>query len=391
MNDSDITEEFIGRFGVSFKDGENIYAYDEITHGLYKFALGLRKVNMVISPESIHRNVADRIMGISKSGNEIILIPLFLDSNWIIYNEIEKKIRYEPVGETGIRISSVITIEKNVFLIPSHVHDPVVIVSLERMKVIKTYENWHGNVVNNDMLIWGASFYRNFVFFPVVDSKKMVCVNYDKINVIEPDIPDPILSVSVYEDRIWILPVSGKYIYATNYNGETVEKIELFKDNFGISASRFCRIVATEGTVFLFPNFNESLCVYQFKRKQFLQIATGGTALYGKILLSLTVPSYWDFVVDKEILHLLPSGYRYKSIHISSLECKEHGFKYGENINNEKYWKMVQYTQKNSIDEKYKSDLREFFQYIFFTCDKNLKECKKENGKKIWTNMIETN
>lgn len=80
MVNSHMLEEFIGRFGISYKDGKIIYAYDEITHGLYKFRLDSYMVDLLVPPLYIHQKITDNIKGISKIGNEIILIPFCLDS-----------------------------------------------------------------------------------------------------------------------------------------------------------------------------------------------------------------------------------------------------------------------------------------------------------------------
>lgn len=389
MNTLDASTEFMGRFGISFKERESVYAYDEITHGLYEFTLGMREVNMILPPESIHRNNTDRIIGISKIKNVIILIPLFSNSEWIFYNEEEKVIRYETIIENKVRISSAITIEKNLFLIPSYINEPVIIVSLDCMTKIKTYENWYKRSVNKlncDTSIWGASCYRNIIAFPIVYSKNIVFMNYDEINVIMPDIPESILSSSVYGDKIWILPASGRYIYSTSYSGNVLDKIDLTEAS--VSTDRFCRIAATEAAVFLLPNYGENIYAYQSKKKRFAQIKTKSTCLRGSMFLWLTAP-YWDFIVENGMLHLLPTEYRYKEIHISSLESREYGLYYGDNINEEKYWKTIRYVQKKAIEEKGRNDLEDFFQYVLFTCEKYFVEENKEIGEIIWINTME--
>ena len=83
MINSSRTEEFVGHFGVSYKDGDNVYAYDDISHGLYKINLNMRKVDLVISFEDIHRDSLKEIKGITKYKNEIILIPFSSDFSWI--------------------------------------------------------------------------------------------------------------------------------------------------------------------------------------------------------------------------------------------------------------------------------------------------------------------
>ena len=137
MINSSRTEEFVGHFGVSYKDGDNVYAYDDISHGLYKINLNMRKADLVISFEDIHRDSLKEIKGITKYKNEIILIPFFSDFSWIFYDIEEKKIRYDCPFKNKINLSSAITIGNDLFLIPENIYNPIVLFSLDKMMIIR--------------------------------------------------------------------------------------------------------------------------------------------------------------------------------------------------------------------------------------------------------------
>lgn len=383
MNNPVLSEEFIGRFGVSYKDGEMIYAYDEITHGLYKFDLDLREVNMIISPKDIHWNTGNRVIGISKRRNEIILIPAFSDAEWIFYDVEEQRIQYKPIVENRVRLSSVIAVGDDLFLIPSGVFDPILVVSVDSMKIIQIYGDWHGDRTDENTCIWGASYHSGFVAFPVVNSKKIVRMNRDGINMIIPNIPDVILSVSIYEDKIWILPISGKYIYSTDFGGEIVDRIEISQAGIDILAGKFSRILAVEDAVFLFPAHGANIYVYQFQTKKIASIKTGSVPLRGGLFLQ-TNTSYWDFVIEKETLHLLPCEYRYKRIHISSLNCEEYSLYFRDYMESEKYWEMVRRVQKGCFAENKRSDLSDFLQYVYSRYENHFAEKKRKIGRKMW-------
>ncbi len=390
MVNSVIKNEFVGQFGILIKDGELIYAYDEITHGLYEFSLDCREVDMIISPESIHWNMTDRIMAILKNGNEIILVPQFLNSEWIFYDLKEKKIRYKSVMKKKIAISSAIIIESNVFLVPTHVYDPIMVLSLDDMKIMKIYENWYGKNVdktNGEILIWEAFPCEDFVTFLIVNTREVVCVSINEVRIITLDIPNPAHSVSICKDKIWILPISGEYLYAVNFRGKITDKINLNQTESGILPNKFIKIVAIEENIFLLPVYGESINVYQCGEKQIVKIETKGKPLKGRLFRRDAV-SYWGVLVENEILHLLPCNYPYKKIYLNSLKCEEYNLCYGKHIDYTQYWDMAWHVQKDCIVEKEKSDLEDFYQSICSLCESPFPKENQEIGKKIWRECL---
>lgn len=384
MIDSKLMKEFVGRLVVSYKIGETIYAYDEITHGLYKFSIYERKVDMVISPQNICCSSFNKIMGISRSKDELILVPLFLNTKWIFYNLKEKKIRYSFPIKSKICISGTITIGRNLFLIPSDIYNPIIVFSLDDMKVIKTYEKW--NTINGKeggIYIWGASAYDDSVVFPIINSKIIYCINLSDVKMIKLNIPDPIFSLSVYKNKIWVLPVSGKSMYVLDFKGKILEEVDLSQIGLKISANRFNRIVVLDGIVCLFPNYGGNIFVYQCHKKQFVQINVGKIYTYGRLFMEELTP-YWDFIIEDKILHILPRDCRYKKINIFSLENEEVCLYYGKNINYAKYWEMLRREQKNYIYDKRKSDLDDFLQYIMYSYESCLLKKGEVIGKKVW-------
>lgn len=361
---SNITEEFIGRFVLSYKDGDMLYVYDEITHGLYKFSIYHKNVSLVISPETIQHSSFNCIKGISKNENEIVLIPSSLNMAWVFYDVKEQKIRYSTVLKKNIRISGTITIGTNLVLIPFDIYTPIIIVSLNNMKVIKTYEKWNKlNKENTNFYIWGVSTNGEYVVFPVINSNYIGCMNIKGIRIITLNIPYSIYSISIYKDKIWILPTSGNYIYASDYNGKIVDKVDLTQTGLMISANRFIRIIAVRENIFLLPKYKGNVYVYQCKENQIIQVGEEETYLRGRLYEEELIP-YWDFIVEDETLHLLPRDCRYKRISISSLESEECILCYGKNINYDKYWNLLACNQKGIIYEKRENDLVDYFQYI---------------------------
>lgn len=391
MINSMISEEFIGRFGISYKDEKTVYAYDEITHGLYELQLDFRKVNLVIPSKYIPQNMNNRFRGISKNGNEIILIPTFLDSEWIFYNLEEKIVRYQSLVKDKIRISDVVTIGKTLFLIPSDIYNPIVIVSYENEKKVNIYNDWFDNDELKPEIcdIWGASFYDHIIVFPIINSKQTVYIKNNEITIVENKIPYPILSVCIYENNIWILPVSGEKIYSVDFKGDIVEEIKLSIEGMNISASDFIRIIVTEENVFLLPTQGKNILVYQYKENQIVQLKEEGTCLPGKLFVPSDI-TYWDYIIENKVMHLLPSGVRLKSIDLISLKNIEYALQYGDNIDLDVYWKMITTVQRNYIfneNEERDSDLNEFLEFLDHLFIDSSKKASLKNGRKIWNSI----
>lgn len=391
MIDSAASEEFVGRFGITYKDGETIYAYDEISHGLYSFKLDQGEVNLLIPSVYTCRNMSDKLGGISKSRNEIILIPFSLASEWIFYNTENGEIHYEKLFEGEESISGTVTIDETLVLVPLNIYNPIIMISLKNMKEINFYHNWlHKNELEDGAdNIWGASFYRDIIIFPIVNSKRIVYINDKKINMITIRIPFPILSVSMHEEKLWVLPVSGEHIYKANLKGEILDKIRLSKKGMEISADDFVRIIATGGGIYLLPAYGKVIYIYQYKENRIVQIKEEGTRLPGGLFVQSHTP-YWDFVIENNTLHFFPSTFRYKRINLLSLECNEDRLQYGNNIDDNIYWNMVANAQKNRMfyeNEKRKAGLEELFELVQYSFKDYSVKGGAKIGKQIWESI----
>lgn len=382
-----ILEEFVGRFGISYKDGKTVYAYDEITCGLYKFELDLREVNLVLSFADICWGTVGKVRGISKKGNEIILIPSRIDLKWVFYNVIKGEVRYEMPVKEKICISDVITIDKTLFLIPADIYNPITVISLDNLKEVSLQNDWidRDELKNGIYNIWGAVSYDHIIVFPIIGSKQIVIINNKLINVIKVEISHLILSVCVYGDKLWILPMSGVYVYMANFKGDILDRVCLLKEGMEISASDFVRVIAIEEYIFLLPAYKRNICVYECKRNRILQMEGEKTSLPGGWLRQS--PPYWGVIIEDKRLHLLPSSFPYKRVDLASFEISECKLRYGDNIEPDVYWKMVAYTQKKNVFIERKernNDLEEFLEFIDYSYKERSIESNGKIGEKIW-------
>lgn len=385
MISSFMSEEFVGRFGISYKDGKIIYVYDEITHGLYKFTFEQRQVMLVLSPYNIHRNTSDRIQGISKIGNELILIPSHLNSEWVFYDVKKSRIRYASPVSDKVSISDAITIKRNLFLIPSDIYNPIILISLDNMRQVKKFDNWY--IQNTEKIkigvsIWGAHSLGNQIVFPIINSNCIGYLNTEKANTISLNVECQILSASMSENRIWVLPTSGEYIYAANFKGEITDTVNLFETNHPVLASDFIRIVVIDRSVFLFPVYRKNIFVYQIDEKKLVEIKTKVRPLWGSLFAQDLIP-FWNFIIENKRLHLLPCDYQYETINISSLKSDNYSLYYKDNIS--EYWRLIEYKWKDQIFREKEDNIEQFLLFLMHFQSNYGKKQEEKIGKQIWT------
>lgn len=225
--------------------------------------------------------------------------------------------------------------------------------------------------------------------FPIVNTKYIIYIRNKEVDTISVDIPSPIHSVSIYKDKLWILPMFGENIYKIDINGCILNKIKFSKEIIGISANDFIRIVASEEIIFLFPKYGKNIFVYQYKQNGIIKIIEEPTYFFGKMFIQSDTP-YWDFIIEDKKLYLFPNQYRYKIINLLSLEESEYSFRYGDNINYDKYWKLIVDVYKNYIfqeDKKGEKKINEFFEFIHHLNRFDLLVNKEKIGKRIWESV----
>lgn len=388
MVHSAIAGEFIGRLGMLYKDGKTVYAYDEISHGLYKFELDLKEVNLIVPFVDAYWGAANRVRGISKNGNELIVLPSCLDSEWLFYNMEKGEVRYETPIKEKICISNAITMDKTLFLIPADIDSPITVVSLDNLKEVNLQKDWMDrNELRNGIYgIWGAASCTRMIVFPIVYSKQVILIKDKKASVIKVKISNPIFSVCIQGDSLWVLPVSGGYIYRIDHKGDILDKVYLSKEGTKVSASDFIRVIAAEGYIFLLSRYGGNLCAYQYRKNQIVQIKEEGARLQGGLFKQGSA-QYWDYLIEDKVLHFLPCRSRYKTVDLSSFEVCEHMLWYGDNINPDAYWEMAADAQKGCVFNERKDVWDEFLAFMDYSSKGPALGRSVKIGKQIWGSM----
>lgn len=381
--------DFLGKIAFFYAEKDYIWAYDEASLGLYKINKCKEEVELILAPTQIHKEKIIKICGVIKRESEIILVPGSVDENWIVYNTTDKSIKYIYPPFSKHQISEVRQEDNIVYLIPFDTNEPIILISIEDINPIKQIDNWYDvhNTITERHRCTSSSFDGINVFFLVYKTKCICIVNAKEKRIIEINIPNSIVSISVCGEDIWILPEKGNYIYRTDNKGNLLDCVEL-ADEYGMTADQFSHIVATEMYVFLFPYDSDVVWVYKKKDKLILKINSSLTPLWGSFLVFYMYSSFWGYYEDNNILHLLPWKYRYIEIDLSTLEIRESRLSYGEPYWQKDYvnwcsWAKKDYSKSFFRDNR-KDSLEEFIQFLNMISNNKYCNNLTNIGEDIW-------
>lgn len=153
------SKEFLGRFSLIYVEGNFMWAYDEISLGLYGVDLIEERVDILLTPMQIHKNKLLKIRGIIKSNHQIILVPQLLCDNWVVYDTKNENISYIRPIELKHQIVEVRQDKNTVFLIPLDTGEPILLFSLKNIEGFQLIYNWNtfSSSDNVKYLCWGSS------------------------------------------------------------------------------------------------------------------------------------------------------------------------------------------------------------------------------------------
>lgn len=381
-------KEFLGKIAAYYIEDNYIWGYDEISLGLYKISLNTNDVELVLSPMQIHKDKILQIAAIIKREADLILVPQSANDRWIIYRTVDKSVEYVYPILTENQIYEVKQEGNIIYLIPCSTYDPIIIMSLKDMKLIKQIDNWYGlkNSSTEKRSCWPSTFDGSNVFLPINKSRYICKINSEEEEMIEIDIPYPISSISVNSNDIWILPVKGNLIYRSDYRGNLLDCIELTREH-EITADQFMRIVATEMYVFLLPVEGDSIYIYKKSEKCVVKTNSAMKPLRVRYLMRLG-SSYWGYHANDRFLYLLSVRYRYAVIDLATLEIQERKLLHEQSFNTEEYWKWYIWSKRNLDNllfyDQGCSSLEEFIQLISVIPADSDQDRVSKTGGKIW-------
>lgn len=379
--------EFFGRIVRFYVENDTIWAYDELSMGLYEINLNTRRAELLLTHLQIHKDKCRIICGLIKKENEIVLVPKTVDDNWVVYKIKEKEVSYIHPVLLKMQISELHQYENMAYMIPEKINDPICVISLDNMECVKQIKHWY-DIDDEDITsysCWGTSVNENGIYVPVVEKKYISKIRYDKTEFILADIPESIHAISVSKDGIWILPMLGNYIYQIDQTGNLINCIEV-NGNEENSVKQFARIISIEDYIFLVPFYKKDIYVYRKIKKDFLKISSK-TKLHNCAISMKINSDYWGFYINNKTLSLLPLRYRWTMIDLQTLEITDTQIVCKDNYVNEDL-KLYLWKNKTSkylmFNDNGDNALDEYIQLV----DKisNIKKCDYMTnvGNQIW-------
>lgn len=319
----DYVNEFFGRIVRFYAESNTIWAYDELSMGLYEINLNTGRAELLLTHLQIHKDKCLIICGLIKKENEIILVPKTIDDNWIVYKIKEKEVSYIHPISSKKQILEFCQYDNMAYMIPEKVNDPIYVISLDNMKYVKQINNWYciDDRDNTAYSCWGACVNEDGIYFPVVGKRYICYLKYEKTEFIMADIPETIHTIGVSKDGIWVLPMLGSHIYQIARTGKVINCVEVLKDEEN-SVKQFARIISTENYVFLIPFLKNSIYVYRKIKKDFIKISSRTKLPNAGITMKID-SNYWGYYINNEMLSLLPLRYRWSMINLQTLEILE--------------------------------------------------------------------
>ncbi len=358
--DEKISNESL-RIGTVSVDDKVAWTTDEMINGLYSVDKLTLEVKNILDPSQIFKYGRFRIISIFQWKCNVILVPSELDKKWIIYNKEQKKVEYKDIVHLRGKTSGIYISGKRGILIPASSIDPIVIIDLETMERAEIIEKWDSKIIekNRKKLGTGTGIIVNEkVYFYLYDTKNVIKINQNTVDVYRLHIPNGICSMDYSDDKLWILPTKGCYIYGIDKKG-VVEKINLFRNRKLFSASDFIRIVTAGKYIFLLPISKKEIVAYEVQKDKVYFINTEGNNLQNIFPIRVPTTAYWGYYIEGNILYILPLENKLLEVNLNTMKCNSKevylpSFISGRGL---KYWIewnqwFIPYTKNKELNEK---------------------------------------
>ncbi len=314
------------RILIACLDGELLWAIDDMISGLYSIDLRTFKTKCVIDCQKLYPSGRFVIQSLVKWKEDyIVMIPLEVDKNWILYNKVTQKIEYRKVTKRKCQeiLTTVDTIRKQIYFFPRYIMDPILIVDLDTLTCSKVIENWVGNGPENcGETAWKGAYDGRYVFFPIKNTKILVRMDCEtqKVRLLELDILETVVDVDFASGELWILPISGNQLYQADENGRIIRTVELTVKNMNDLIPNFSRIVVQKRYLFLLPCYRRGIYVYDKLEGNTHIIPEESTVLEKEKEIHLR---YWGSYVWNNQIYFLPFWDKCLEIDLDTLMYKK--------------------------------------------------------------------
>lgn len=381
------------RTKTTFVDDKVIWTSDEAIGGLYTIDKSTFEMKCILNPLQVFKYGKFRVISIFQRGDCIVLTPSDLDKQWVIYNKKNGKVEYENVVKVDGETTGFFIIEKKGFLIPATANDPIAVVDVETMTICRMDKDWNTNLEKNngDILrtVTGVAGDTD-AFFYLYDTKYIVKINQDKTEILVLEIPEGICSVDYSDNKLWILPNEGTYIYVADKAGNILEKIPLIVENLFLKSCNFIRIVLTKQYVFLLPALEKKICIYDKQKRDLFFISMGQGKLRNKFPLQCHTVPYWEYCIDNNRLCFMPLENKYLEIKLDTFKWEQKDIFLPISIAGQEIGYWIAYNQwfiQGEISIENSSGLLAFYFVMIKKYNTLYKKKQEKYAKSIWENM----
>lgn len=307
-------------------------------------------VDVAVSPFDLQNRRIPELQDITKFENKIIGVPKNPEIEWPVFDIRNKELTFLRVE--GVRRGTIYTERQGekLYLLPGDTEGEVYCLDLNLLKVVKTYRNAFGLTGRKKFWCWGGSNCAAAILHPAWDSNRILCIKDEKIDLITVKGTFGISSVSQNNDGIWLLPVSGNFIYLANENGMILRREKLQTDGKEWDTSEFVRVVAAERQVFLLPHYYSGSILHIAEDGTVIEILTDRMQKLFEFLTPdwKNLAPYHTYAIYADRLCLFPADTSLDVINYDPLSVRNVPIRYGASLSKETYISWI----KEKIKEK---------------------------------------
>ncbi len=282
---------------------DQILVFDELTRGVFKFDLGEMEMRLLFSVDPPYKK--DYVRGMFYYDKNIVLSPRLSSDPWAFYDYENGSVSYRSLLTEDIVISSVELLEDTVYIFPANSDDPIMLLDMNDLSVIKKYKNW--NSAKKQGYCWGAYPTSDRVLFPVVGTASFCRLNREYCEEVSIDFDNEIWSMCVCNNEIWVLPANGDRVYICDHNGKTIDYIELEFQSCKYKAGDYARIISTSNYVYLLPKSGINIIrISEKKNIDVLSVEAEPKHHFDEPLITV---DWWGYVERGNDILLLPWRY----------------------------------------------------------------------------------
>lgn len=338
-----------------------VWFSDLCAGGLYTYDCEDEKVCCRIKSDALFSYGIFEIEAIACWKSFVFIFSEKLSGNHIVYDSLNGEIRtfrgFES-DEHGV-IHQAIVIGETLYLIPLEILGYIFSINLSVCKELNDSIWFTNERVGQEMIIktWLPKSYGNSLYIPEHAGKRVFCIENNKIEVIDLDIPSELFTIGVYEQELWAAPLHGKYIVCLSMDGKEKERVEIPCSCAYERKSDICEIVPKDNFVFILHWRRPEIDIYNRKNKKVIQIngekfrqpceGGPGDEMY-----------YLPYVMRNDFIRFFPSRCSMLEISLSNFTYRKKEFHLPTRVLNEEWneWcraiRRYRYIQKGFLNEK---------------------------------------